>query len=113
MVGEFEQGVLPAPDRLAALLRREQARDVSVVDLEACGRRDVGQVALVATCTTPRHCRRLGLLVETVVNGLGLGRIHPHCLGERDDTWVVRRARRRGRIAPSCNLAQICRHYLV
>ena len=45
---------------LANLLRAEQARDVSIIDMNDCDRRDVGMYVIIATGVTARHCRRLG-----------------------------------------------------
>ena len=63
----FEAGRLPAPDRIAAMLRAESCRDIEIVNLEDCGRRDIGQLGVVATCTNARHCRRVGLRLENAV----------------------------------------------
>lgn len=60
MVTDWPRGYLPTAEMLANLLRLEQARDVSVIDLEECDRRDVGTHAIIATGVTARHCRRLG-----------------------------------------------------
>ena len=60
VVSTWPRGRLPAVEMLADLLKREQARDVVVIDLWEFKRQDVGTHAIIATGVTTAHCRRLG-----------------------------------------------------
>lgn len=88
-VGAWPQGNLPTVDMLVSLLRQEQARDIQVVDLHACGRHDVGTHGIVATGVTTGHCRRLGEIVAKAVQYLKVPHVDAFCFGTRSDEWVV------------------------
>ncbi|CAJ1356931.1 unnamed protein product, partial [Effrenium voratum] len=85
----WPRGRMPTPEMLAELLRAEQAQDVSIIDLEECGRRDVGLFALVATGVTSRHCRRLGQIMFRATEACKVPFVEPFCYGTREDEWVV------------------------
>lgn len=85
----WPRGQLPSAELLADLLRAEQARDVCVVDLEECGRRDVGTFAVLATGATAQHCRRLGHVVSKAVQACAVPHVEAFCWSGRDDEWVV------------------------
>eukprot|EP00930_Biecheleria_cincta_P059296 TRINITY_DN45044_c0_g1_i1.p1 TRINITY_DN45044_c0_g1~~TRINITY_DN45044_c0_g1_i1.p1 ORF type:complete len:510 (+),score=82.79 TRINITY_DN45044_c0_g1_i1:24-1532(+) len=85
----WPRGQLPSAELLADLLRAEQARDVSIVDLEECGRRDIGTFAVLGTGATPQHCRRLGHIVSRAVQACAVPHVEAFCWGARDDEWVV------------------------
>lgn len=89
---DWPRGSLPTPEMLADLLRSEQARDVYVVDLEKCGRRDVGTHGITATGVTSSHCRRLGEIVSRAVQACRVPHVEAWCYGTRKDEWVVAHA---------------------
>jgi len=88
-VATWPQGFLPTVDMLVQLLRREQARDIQVVDLHACGRHDVGTHGIVASGVTTGHCRRLGEIAAKATQSLQVPHVEAFCYGTRNDEWVV------------------------
>eukprot|EP00931_Biecheleriopsis_adriatica_P100364 TRINITY_DN75690_c0_g1_i1.p1 TRINITY_DN75690_c0_g1~~TRINITY_DN75690_c0_g1_i1.p1 ORF type:complete len:540 (+),score=137.83 TRINITY_DN75690_c0_g1_i1:19-1638(+) len=88
-VTTWPRGQLPTAEMLADLLRAEQAKDVSVVDLDECGRRDLGTFAVLGTGVTPRHCRRLGHIVSRATQACEVPHVEAFCWGTRNDEWVV------------------------
>eukprot|EP00913_Durusdinium_trenchii_P006925 g6514.t1 len=89
VVTDWPRGYLPTAEMLANLLRLEQARDVSVIDLEECDRRDVGTHAIIATGVTARHCRRLGHIMFRATEACEAPFVQAFCYGTRQDEWVV------------------------
>eukprot|EP00812_Abedinium_dasypus_P001921 NODE_1232_length_1203_cov_203.541812.p2 GENE.NODE_1232_length_1203_cov_203.541812~~NODE_1232_length_1203_cov_203.541812.p2 ORF type:complete len:278 (+),score=86.10 NODE_1232_length_1203_cov_203.541812:321-1154(+) len=73
----------------AALLQAEHAKDVEVVDLTACGRRDVGTFGILGTGITTRHCRRLGEIMVRATEACRVPHVEAFCYGTREDEWVV------------------------
>mmetsp|Transcript_34479 Transcript_34479/g.89868 ORF Transcript_34479/g.89868 Transcript_34479/m.89868 type:complete len:164 (+) Transcript_34479:818-1309(+) len=65
--------------------------DLRVVDLEACGRRDLGTFAIVGTGQTTHHCRRLGDLVARTLKDLKIPALDAFCWGTKNDEWVLAR----------------------
>jgi len=93
---DWPLGQLPTIDMIVDLLRREEAKDIVVVDMNECERRDIGSHAIICTCHTSRHSRRLGNLVAKTVEKLGLPHTASYCYGTREDTWVL------ARLGPIC-----------
>lgn len=85
----WPRGSLPTAEMLADLLRSEQARDVYIVDLEKCGRRDIGTYGITATGVTSQHCRRLGEIVAKATQACRVPHVEAFCYGTRRDEWVV------------------------
>lgn len=88
-VSEWPQGELPTVEMLAELLRSEQARDVEIIDLGACERRDLGTHAIIATGVTAQHCRRLGEIAAKACEERMVRHIEAFCYGTRRDEWIV------------------------
>jgi len=93
---DWPLGELPTIDMIIELLRSEEAKDIVVIDMNECERRDLGSHAIICTCHTSRHSRRLGNLVAKTVEKLGLPHTASYCYGTREDTWVL------ARLGPIC-----------
>jgi len=85
----WPKGQLPTPDMIADLLRKEQAMDVRITDLRACGRHDVGTYGIVGTGVTTRHCRRMGDIISRATQSCAVPHVEAFCYGTREDEWVV------------------------
>lgn len=85
----WPKGQLPTVDMIVELLRAEQARDLNVIDLHACGRPDVGTHAIVATGMTPNHCRRMGDITAKAARWTETRHTECFCFASRNDQWVV------------------------
>ena len=66
--------------------------DIQIIDLEACGRRDVGTYAIIGTGQTPKHCRRLGMVVLRKIEHLQIPGIIASCYGRGFEHFVTARA---------------------
>ena len=89
---KFPKGKLPTPEQIVQLLEREQCMDIQIIDLEACGRRDVGTYAIIGTGQTPKHCRRLGMCVLRKIEHLQIPGIIASCYGQGNEHFVTARA---------------------
>lgn len=88
-VSNWPRGALPGVELIVDLLRREQAKDVHVVDLHACGRHDIGTHAIIATGVTTTHNRRLGEVAAKATQMCHAPHVEAFCYGTRNDEWVV------------------------
>ncbi|KAF8822698.1 hypothetical protein IE077_003072 [Cardiosporidium cionae] len=88
---ELEQGKMPSLQQIITMLQQEQAGDISLIDLEECGRRDVGMYGIVATGHTIPHCRRMGRMLWRTIRDLNIPYISKivSCIGNRNDDWVI------------------------
>ncbi|CEM35940.1 unnamed protein product [Vitrella brassicaformis CCMP3155] len=87
----FEKGRMPTVEQVIKILEQEQVQDIVVIDLEECGRRDLGLYAIVATGQTPRHCRRAARLVSKTIKDLDVPYISAvsYSWGSDTDEWNV------------------------
>ncbi|CAD7923914.1 unnamed protein product [Amoebophrya sp. A120] len=88
---DFQKGVLPSPELLRDLLLQEEATDVRIVNLEECGRRDVGSYVITATGQTSEHAVRMGRLLFKTVRALEIPFVRPFCSQQRHDQWIQAR----------------------
>ncbi|CAD7953303.1 unnamed protein product [Amoebophrya sp. A25] len=85
---DFQFGVLPSVELLKNLLLQEEAVDVRTVDLAACGRRDIGTAAILATGQTSDHSIRMGRLLARTIRALEVPFVTPYCWQQRKDEWI-------------------------
>eukprot|EP00445_Apocalathium_hangoei_P071813 CAMPEP_0204164052 /NCGR_PEP_ID=MMETSP0361-20130328/36918_1 /ASSEMBLY_ACC=CAM_ASM_000343 /TAXON_ID=268821 /ORGANISM="Scrippsiella Hangoei, Strain SHTV-5" /LENGTH=642 /DNA_ID=CAMNT_0051120841 /DNA_START=23 /DNA_END=1949 /DNA_ORIENTATION=- len=85
----WPRGEMPTAEMLADLLRAEQARDIVIVDLGLCDRRDLGTFGVLMTGVTPQHCRRLGEIAAKATEAVKVPHVEAFCYGTRKDEWVV------------------------
>lgn len=89
---EFEKGTFPSIEQLCDFLNHEEIENVVSVDLESCGRRDIGEWALIGTAQSAAHAGRVGSLIRKKINELDLFQIK--CFintGIPGQEWVVTR----------------------
>eukprot|EP00921_Rhytidocystis_pertsovi_P007616 GHVQ01012639.1.p1 GENE.GHVQ01012639.1~~GHVQ01012639.1.p1 ORF type:complete len:561 (+),score=75.36 GHVQ01012639.1:254-1936(+) len=88
---ELEKGVLPTIQQFIELLEQESVTDVRTVDLEECGRRDVGVYSVIGTGLTPAHCKRVGKLICKLVIQLEIPYVSAssYCWGGKTDEWII------------------------
>jgi len=88
---EFESGKMPSMEKLVQLLEQETISDIRVIDLEECGRRDLGMYSVVGTGQTSQHCIRVGQLVADTLRSLKIPYVSEaaYCWACRSDEWIV------------------------
>jgi ribosomal silencing factor RsfS len=90
---EFENdGVFPRIEEFTEFLLREQVLDILTVDLNLCGRRDIGEWAVIGTVKSFLQAERVGNLVRRAVNKLGLANIKTFINALHGQEWIVVRA---------------------
>lgn len=88
----FEHGRFPSVEELVSFLEAENIGQIIPVDLESCGRRDIGEWAIIGTAKSAAHARRVGNLARRKINNLELD--HVKCFmntGIPGQEWVVTR----------------------
>lgn len=87
----LEQGRMPTMKQLLQILEQEHVADVTVIDLESCGRRDLGLFFIIATGQTGAHCERTGKLMARLIRKLEVPHISEvtYCWGSSSDCWVI------------------------
>jgi ribosomal silencing factor RsfS len=88
----FHPGSFPTVEELVNYLRIEQISDIITIDLEVCGRRDIGEWAIIGTAQSSAHARRVGNRARRKINELDLE--HVKCFlnsGIPGQEWVVTR----------------------
>ncbi|KAF4744519.1 hypothetical protein FOZ63_012243, partial [Perkinsus olseni] len=88
---QFTEGEMPTIEQITRLLQDEQALDITVVDLDLVGRRDVGMWAIIATVQSGGHGRRLGSLCTRTVDELKIPGVMTSMNGRKADDWVIAR----------------------
>ncbi|KAF4689609.1 hypothetical protein FOZ62_000835 [Perkinsus olseni] len=88
---QFTEGEMPTIEQITRLLQDEQALDITVVDLDLVGRRDVGMWAIIATVQSGGHGRRLGSLCTRTVDELKIPGVTTSMNGRKADDWVIAR----------------------
>ncbi|RQX74968.1 oligomerization domain protein [Toxoplasma gondii CAST] len=90
---ELQSGRMPTVEEFVTILQQEHMEDIRVIDLEACGRRDVARFAIIGTGRTPAHCRRVGRLLSRLIVELQVPFLSraAYCHSNRDDDWVIAR----------------------
>ncbi|CBZ50037.1 conserved hypothetical protein [Neospora caninum Liverpool] len=90
---ELQSGRMPTVEEFVTILQQEYMEDIRVIDLEACGRRDVARFAIIGTGRTPAHCRRVGRLLSRLMVELQVPFLSraAYCHSNRDDDWVIAR----------------------
>lgn len=87
---EFEyDGVFPRIEEFSEFLAREQVVDILTVDLGLCGRRDIGEWAVIGTVKSFQQAERVGSLVRRAVNKLSLANIKTFINALHGQEWVV------------------------
>lgn len=90
---EFTKEEFPRIEEFVELLSREKVEDVLSVDLNLCGRRDIGEWAVIGTVKSCLHAERVGNLVRRAINRLGLGNIKTFINSVvQGQEWIVVRA---------------------
>jgi ribosomal silencing factor RsfS len=89
---KFEKGRFPSIDEICHFLSLEKIQAILPVDLELCGRRDIGEWAIIGTAQSSTHARRVGNRLRSMINELDLLQIK--CFinaGIPGQEWVVTR----------------------
>lgn len=87
---EFENnGVFPRIEKFEELLAREQVGDILTVDLGLCGRRDIGEWAVIGTVKSFLQAERVGNVVRRAVHKLGLANIKTFINALHGQEWIV------------------------
>uniref|UniRef100_A0A0G4I4R9 Ribosomal silencing factor RsfS n=1 Tax=Chromera velia CCMP2878 TaxID=1169474 RepID=A0A0G4I4R9_9ALVE len=86
---QLQKGKVPSVDQVLRILEQERAMDVVVVNLEDCGRRDLGRYAVVATGQTPKHCKRLGRMMKRIFTETEIPHLDPRCYGSDAQEWHI------------------------
>lgn len=88
----FVAGRFPSIEELVSFLEAENIQQIITVDLEYCGRRDIGEWALIGTAKSAAHARRVGNIARRKINKLDLA--HIKCFMNTavpGQEWVVTR----------------------
>ena len=89
---EFEAGgSFPEIEHIIHLLEREKVSNIISLDLELCGRRDIGEWALIGTVESATQGERVGNLARKSVNKLGLSNVKCFINAIPGQEWVVTR----------------------
>ncbi|KAF4677530.1 hypothetical protein FOL47_000918 [Perkinsus chesapeaki] len=88
---QLTEGEMPTIEQITRLLQDEQALDITVVDLDLVGRRDVGMWAIIATVQSGGHGRRLGSLCTRTIEELKIPGVMTSMNGRKADDWVIAR----------------------
>ena len=85
---DFVKGVLPGVSQIVTLLEQEECVNIRVFDMDECGRRDIGQWCIIATCQTSHHNNRVGRMLMRTVRALEVPHITCYSISRRIDEWV-------------------------
>ena len=86
---EFESNKFPEIEEIVHLLRQEKVEDITTLDLELCGRRDIGEYAIVGTVSSYLHGDRVGSLARRAVMRLGLENVKCFSNAIPGQEWIV------------------------
>ncbi|GAB65416.1 hypothetical protein PCYB_061480 [Plasmodium cynomolgi strain B] len=88
---ELEKGVMPTIEQIVFILKHEKVKNIKVIDLDKCGRRDIGMFLILCTGETPRHNKRVGKLISRVFVDLEIPFISKvaYCYCNKFDDWII------------------------
>lgn len=76
-------------DHILDLLRREHVEHILALDLQAAGRRDIGEYAIVGTVRSYTHGDRVGRLACRIINKLNLENMKSFSNSTPGQEWIV------------------------
>ncbi|KJP86494.1 hypothetical protein AK88_03870 [Plasmodium fragile] len=88
---ELEKGVMPTIEQIVFILKHEKVKNIKVIDLDKCGRRDIGMFLILCTGETPKHNKRVGKLISRIFVDLEIPFISKvaYCYCNKFDDWII------------------------
>ncbi|CAA9987097.1 conserved Plasmodium protein, unknown function [Plasmodium knowlesi strain H] len=88
---ELEKGVMPTIEQIVFILKHEKVKNIKVIDLDKCGRRDIGMFLILCTGETPKHNKRVGKLISRIFVDLEIPYISKvaYCYCNKFDDWII------------------------
>ncbi|CAG9481342.1 conserved Plasmodium protein, unknown function [Plasmodium vivax] len=88
---ELEKGVMPTIEQIVFILKHEKVKNIKVIDLDKCGRRDIGMFLILCTGETPKHNKRVGKLISKIFIDLEIPYISrvAYCYCNKFDDWII------------------------
>ncbi|SBT86634.1 conserved Plasmodium protein, unknown function [Plasmodium malariae] len=88
---ELEKGIMPTIEQVVCILKHEKVKNIKVIDLNKCGRRDIGMFIILCTGQTPKHNKRVGKLISKIFIDLEIPYISNvvYCYCNKFDDWII------------------------
>ncbi|GAW79907.1 hypothetical protein, conserved [Plasmodium gonderi] len=88
---ELEKGIMPTIEQVVFILKHEKVKNIKVIDLDKCGRRDIGMFLILCTGQTPKHNKRVGKLISKIFVDLEIPYISKvvYCYCNKFDDWII------------------------
>ncbi|CDU16646.1 ribosomal silencing factor RsfS, putative [Plasmodium yoelii] len=88
---ELEKGIMPTIEQVVCILKHEKVKNIKVIDLNKCGRRDIGMFLILCTGNTPKHNKKVGKLISKIFIDLEIPYISNiiYCYCNKTDDWII------------------------
>ncbi|SBT76038.1 conserved Plasmodium protein, unknown function [Plasmodium ovale] len=88
---ELERGVMPTIEQVVCILKHEKVKNIKVIDLNKCGRRDIGMFLILCTGQTAKHNQKVGKLISKIFIDLEIPYISNivYCYCNKFDDWII------------------------
>lgn len=87
----LEKGIMPTIEQIVCILKHEKVKDIKVIDLDKCGRRDIGMFLILCTGNTAKHNKKVGKLISKIFIDLEIPYISNvvYCYCNKFDDWII------------------------
>ncbi|KYN99585.1 hypothetical protein PGSY75_1020500 [Plasmodium gaboni] len=87
----LEKGIMPTIEQIICILKHEKVKDIKVIDLDKCGRRDIGMFLILCTGNTAKHNKKVGKLISKIFIDLEIPYISNvvYCYCNKFDEWII------------------------
>ncbi|CRG97218.1 conserved Plasmodium protein, unknown function [Plasmodium gallinaceum] len=88
---ELEKGIMPTIEQVVCILKHEKVKNIKVIDLNKCGRRDIGMFLILCTGETAKHNKKVGKLISKIFIDLDIPYISNvvYCYCNKFDDWII------------------------
>ncbi|CAD2086825.1 ribosomal silencing factor RsfS, putative [Plasmodium vinckei brucechwatti] len=88
---ELEKGIMPTIEQVVCILKHEKVKNIKVIDLNKCGRRDIGMFLILCTGNTAKHNKKVGKLISKIFIDLEIPYISNiiYCYCNKSDDWII------------------------
>ncbi|SCM07312.1 conserved Plasmodium protein, unknown function [Plasmodium chabaudi adami] len=88
---ELEKGIMPTIEQVVSILKHEKVKNIKVIDLNKCGRRDIGMFLILCTGNTAKHNKKVGKLISKIFIDLEIPYISNiiYCYCNKSDDWII------------------------
>ncbi|CRG99066.1 conserved Plasmodium protein, unknown function [Plasmodium relictum] len=88
---ELEKGIMPTIEQVVCILKHEKVKNIKVIDLNKCGRRDIGMFLILCTGQTAKHNKKVGKLISKILIDLEIPYISNvvYCYCNKFDDWII------------------------